>query len=94
MTANLPATLTEAWLEDEANQGKPFPSYARLLSNRGTADAESRYSWTVDFAARRKQAREDMQPHIDEAERIKAEVVSLKEKLKALKKTDAKAERS
>jgi type I restriction enzyme M protein len=87
----LPATLTEAWLEDEANQGKPFPSYARLLSNRGTANAESRYSWTVDFAARRKQAREDMQPHIDEAERVKAEVVLLKERLKVLKKTDAKA---
>jgi type I restriction enzyme M protein len=30
-----------------------------------------------------------MQPHIDEAERGKAEVVSYKEKLKALKKTDA-----
>jgi type I restriction enzyme M protein len=87
----LPAALTEAWLQDEENQGKPFPSYARLLSSRGTANAESRYSWTVDFAARRKQARADMQPHINEAERIKAEVVSLKEKLKALKKTDAKA---
>jgi len=31
-----------------------------------------------------------MQPHIDEAERIKAAVVTLKEKFKALKKTDAK----
>ncbi len=31
-----------------------------------------------------------MQPHIAEAERIKAEVVTLKEKLKALRKTDAK----
>src|SRR5437867_3785517 len=31
-----------------------------------------------------------MQPHLEEAERIKAEVVILKERLKALKKTDAK----
>src|SRR4029077_8582584 len=53
--SELPTILTEAWLEDEANQGKPFPSYARLLSSRGTANAESPYSWTVDFAARRKQ---------------------------------------
>lgn len=90
--SELPASLTQAWLEDEANQGKPFPSYARLLPNRGTANAESPYSWTVDFAARRKQARAEMQPHIDEAERVKAEVVSLKEELKALRKTDAQAD--
>ena len=31
-----------------------------------------------------------MQPHVAEAERIKAEVVTLKEKLKALRKADAK----
>jgi type I restriction enzyme M protein len=82
--ADLPAALTEAWTQDENSTGE-FPSYARLLSSRGTPAAESRYSWTVDFAARRKQAREDMKPHIAEAERAKAEVVSLKEKLKALK---------
>ena len=88
----LPVSLTEAWLEDEASQGKPFPSYAQLLPHRGTEKGESRYSWTVDFASRRKQAREDMQPHIDNAERAKLEVVLYKEKLKALKKVDAKAD--
>ncbi|MEQ2009343.1 MAG: N-6 DNA methylase [Limisphaerales bacterium] len=88
--ADLPANLTEPWLEDEASKDKPFPSYARLLASRATKKAESRYSWTVDFAARRKQAQADMQPHVTEAERIKAEVVTLKEKLKALKKTNAK----
>jgi type I restriction enzyme M protein len=87
--SELPASLTEAWLEDEANKGKSFPSYARLLSKRGTASAESPYSWTVDFAARRKQAREDMKPHVEKAQRTKEEVVSLKEKLKALKKVGA-----
>jgi type I restriction enzyme M protein len=87
---DLPAVLTEAWTEDESNAGKPFPSYARLLASRGTAAAESRYSWTVDFAARRKKAREDMTPLIEEAARVKAEVVSLKEKLKALKSAHAK----
>lgn len=87
--ADLPAVLTEAWTEDENSTGE-FPSYARLLSARGTPAAESRYSWTVDFAARRKQAREDMKPHIEEAARLKAEVVSLKEQLKAFKSTNPK----
>lgn len=90
--SELPEALTDAWVADEANQRQSFPSYARLLPNRGTANAESPYSWTVDFAARRKQGREKMQPHIDEAERVKAGVVSLKEKLKALRKTDARAD--
>ena len=90
--ADLPTVLTEPWKEDENSTGD-FPSYARLLSMRGTPDAESRYSWTVDFADQRHQAREDAQPHKDEAARSKAEVVSLKEKLKALKASDPKSEK-
>jgi type I restriction enzyme M protein len=86
--ANLPAGLTEAWKEDEATRDKPFPSYARLLPAHGAPAAESRYSWTVDFAARRKKAREDMKPHVADAECARAEAVSLKEKLKALKAAD------
>jgi type I restriction enzyme M protein len=82
----LPATLTAGWKEDENNQGKSFPSFARLLPKRGTVKGESPYSWTIDFAARRMQARKDMQPHREEAERIKAVVVTLKEELKGLKK--------
>jgi type I restriction enzyme M protein len=85
----LPAGLSEVWLEDETNPGTLFPSYARLLSKRGTASAESPYSWTVDFGARRRQAREAMQPHLDRAERLKSEIVSFKEELKALRKTNA-----
>jgi len=87
--ANLPAVLTESWAEDENRTGE-FPSYARLLPARGTPAAESRYSWTVDFAARRKQSREDMRPFVEEAARLKAEAVSLKEKLKALKAANSK----
>jgi len=85
--SDLPAVLTEAWADDENSKGE-FPSYARLLSARGTPAAESRYSWTVDFAGRRKQAREDRKPHVADAEAAKAEVVALKEKLKALKATN------
>jgi len=85
----LPANLTADWLEQEGNAGKPFPSYARLLPLRGTADADSRYSWTVNFAERRKKAREEMEPVLKQVAETKAEVVDLKEKVKRLKKAKA-----
>ena len=90
--AGLPASLVAEWQEDEANAGNPFPSYASLLSRRGTPQGESRYSWTVDFAARRARAREEMQPLLEEAAGIKAEVVDLKEQLRRLKKEKADKE--
>jgi type I restriction enzyme M protein len=85
----LPATLTADWLEDEANQGKPFPSYARMLASRGTLAGESRYSWTIDFADRRKVASEEMQPYLEVAAKFKGDVVTLKEKLKVFRKNNA-----
>ena len=90
--AGLPANLVAEWQEDEANAGNPFPSYASLLSRRGTPQGESRYSWTIDFAARRARAREEMQPLLEEAATIKAEVVDLKEQLRRLKKEKADKE--
>ncbi|MHC8383112.1 class I SAM-dependent DNA methyltransferase [Pseudomonas sp. LB3P14] len=87
--AQLPAILTADWLTDEANTGKPFPSYARMLVQRGKPEGASRYSWTVDFAARRAKARAEMQPLLDDAAQIKATVVDLKEQLKRLKKDKA-----
>ena len=90
--AGLPANLVAEWQEDEANAGNPFPSYASLLPRRGTPQGESRYSWTVDFAARRARAREEMQPLLEEAAGIKAEVVDLKEQLRRLKKEKADKE--
>lgn len=82
----LPAILTADWQADEANSGQPFPSYARMLPHHGQTAGASRCSWTVDFAARRANAREDMQPLLDKAADIKAAVVELKETLKKLKK--------
>lgn len=78
----LPAALTAEWQADEANAGQPFPSYARQLAMRG----DSRYSWTLDFSARRSEAREQMQPLLDEAAGIKERTIELKEALKRLKK--------
>lgn len=82
----LPTSLTADWLKNEENQEKIFPSYARVLANRGKLEGESRYSWTVDFAARRAKAREEMQPHLDEAKRAREKAIALKEQLKAMKK--------
>jgi type I restriction enzyme M protein len=88
----IPAMLKADWLADEANVDTPFPSYARMLQNHGKPEGESRYSWTVDFTARRTKAREEMQPLIDKAADIKAGVVDLKERLKQLKKDKADKE--
>lgn len=85
----LPANLTADWREDEGNAGQHFPSYARMLKERGTSQGESRYSWTIDFSARRAKAREEMQPLLEEAAQIKAAVVDLKEQFKRLKKMKA-----
>ena len=88
----LPANLTADWRDHEETKDQPFPSYASQLPGRGTPRGESRYSWTVDFAARRAKAREDMQPLLNEATQIKADVVELKEQLKRLKKAKADKE--
>lgn len=85
----LPAILTADWQADEENAGKPFPSYARMLQQHGKAEGASRYSWTVDFAARRAKAREEIQPLLDKAAGVKADMVNLKERLKQLKKDKA-----
>lgn len=86
---SLPAILTADWQADEENAGKPFPSYAHMLQHRGKPEGASRYSWTVDFAARRAKAREEMQPLLAKVADIKAAVVNLKDSLKRLKKDKA-----
>jgi type I restriction enzyme M protein len=82
----LPATLVGNWCEQGGNREKPFPTFASLLAKRGTLEAESDFSWTVDFIARRGKAREEMAPYIAGVERLKAETVALKDKITALKK--------
>ena len=87
--AALPATLVGDWTQQPENEGRPFPTFARLLASRGTPEGESDFSWTVDFAARRAQARADMAPHLAEVELLKAQAVALKEQLADLKKAQA-----
>jgi type I restriction enzyme M protein len=56
----LPMTLTAEWQDNEANVGKPYPSYASMLAHFGAASGNSPVSWTVDFTARRAKASEEM----------------------------------
>jgi len=80
--SKLPATLTTDWLEDENSKDEPFPTYARMLATKG----ESRYSWTVDFAARRAEAWEKMQPYKEKVAELREQNIPLKEQLKVFKK--------
>lgn len=80
--SKLPATLTGDWMDDEETKDIAFPTYAKMLATKG----ESRYSWTIDFAARRAEAWEKMQPHKEKAAALRDEMIPLKEKLKVLKK--------
>ncbi|MDE1885352.1 MAG: hypothetical protein KGH92_05540 [Xanthomonadaceae bacterium] len=82
--AALPASLMGDWAE--RRPGEIFPSFARLLDKRGTADAESEFSWSVDFAARRARAREEMAPHLAAVALKRDEIVALKNQLSILKK--------
>lgn len=90
---DLPAVLVAEWQADEAHAGQPFPSYARLLPQHGMPGSDSRYSWTVDFAARRAEAREQMEPLLGKSAGIKAKVVDLKDDLKRLKRDKAEAKK-
>jgi type I restriction enzyme M protein len=60
-----------------------------VLASRGTSAGESDFSWTVDFADRRAKARDDMAPHLAEVEKRKLEAVGHKERLTALRRSNA-----
>lgn len=91
--ADLPVVLTAEWSELEGNQGKLFPSLARLLPKHGTADAESAFSWTIDFSARRAKAQADRLPFLEEVKNLTEALLPLKENLKTLKKDKAEQDK-
>ena len=84
--SDLPQNLTSDWFENETTKNSPFPSYARLLAKRGTDEANSRYSWTVNFGKRRAQARKKQNDIQEKVLLNKLEIGKLKEKLKRQKK--------
>lgn len=87
--AALPASLVGDWREQEGNADKPFPTFALMRAKHDKTEAESDFSWTIDFAARCTKAREEMAPHLLEVEKQKNESVALKDKIAALKKAKA-----
>ena len=64
-----------------------------MLPHKASPSGDSRYSWTVDVAARRAQAREKTGPLIDQAAEIKAKVIDLKDALRRLKRDKAPAKK-
>lgn len=87
--ADLPYALVKEWKEQEGNQDKDYPSFARLFSQHGSSEADSQFSWTIDFVARRAKAHEDMQPFLEQATKLTEELIPAKEQLKKLKKDKA-----
>lgn len=85
----LPATLIGDWPTQDGRKDTAFPTFARLISQRGMPEAESDFSWTVDFTARRAKAHEDRAPHLAEVEKRVNEAVALKDKISTLKRAKA-----
>lgn len=87
--AALPGTLIGDWHKQDGHEGRGFPTFARLLAQRGNPEAESDFSWTIDFSARRAKAREDMAPHLAQVEKQVNEIIALKERFSMLRKGGA-----
>jgi len=63
-----------------------FAGFFDLLEKRGTPEAETDHSWTVDFAERRHKAAEEASPHRREADAKRERATTLREEAKALRK--------
>ncbi len=87
--ADLPYALVKEWKEKEENKDKVYPSFARLFAQHGTDEADSQFSWTIDFVARRAKAHDEMQPFLEQATKLTEESIPIKEQLKKLKKDKA-----
>ena len=90
--AALPASLVGDWRERKGHAGRAFPSFARLLAQRGTAAADSDLSWTMDVTGRRAGARAAMAPHLAEAVQQREEALRLKEQFSQLRRARVDAD--
>lgn len=63
-----------------------FDRFFELLDRRGTAEAETEHSWTIDFAARRRQAADEAAPHRRNADAQRERAAALREQTKALRR--------
>ena len=65
-----------------------FAQFFELLDKRGTPEAETEHSWTMDFAERRRKAGEEAAPYRREAEAQRERASSLRDDAKALRRAD------
>src|SRR5207302_434552 len=65
-----------------------FANLFELLDKRGTPEAETEHSWTVDFATRRREAAEEAAPHRREADAQREKATTLREEAKAHRKAN------
>jgi type I restriction enzyme M protein len=64
-----------------------FDRFFDLLDKRGTPEAETEHSWTVDFAERRRAAAEEAAPLRREADAQRERATSLREQARELRKS-------
>lgn len=68
-----------------------FVKFFDLLDKRGTPEAETEHSWTVDFAERKRRAIEEATPHRREADAQRERAATLREQAKAHRKAGESA---
>jgi len=64
-----------------------FVHFFELLDKRGTPEAETDHSWTVEFAERKRKAAEEAAPHRREADAKRERAAALRDQAKTLRKT-------
>jgi type I restriction enzyme M protein len=69
-----------------------FRNFFDLLDKRGTPEADTDHSWSLDFAGRKRQAAEEAGPFRREADTQRERAASLRERVKAHKKEDRQKE--
>ena len=65
-----------------------FATFFDLVEKRGTPEAETEHSWTIDFAARKRHASEEAAPHRRESDAQRERAAALRDKAKTLRKED------
>ena len=65
----------------------------RLLAKHGTPEADSDFSWTIDFTTRRAKAQADMLPFLEEVKNLTEALLPLKEDLTVQKREKSDKEK-
>jgi type I restriction enzyme M protein len=69
-----------------------FATFFDLLDKRGTPEAETEHSWTVEFAVRKRHATDEAALHRREADAQRERALTLREQAKAFRKVNRQAD--